>query len=369
MKTYNNIFEQIYEFSNILNASYKAKKGKKQTDELSRFHFRIEENIIELSECLKTKMYKPGKYKTFFIHDPKTRMISAAPYRDRVVHHALCNIIEPIFEKTFIYDSYANRKGKGTHKAIERFQYFAKKYKYVLKCDIRRFFPSIDHAILKNEIRWKIKCKETLNLIDKIIDNSNEQEEHYVWFEGDNLFSPIERKKGLPIGNLTSQLWGNVYLNRFDHYIKEELRVKGYIRYVDDFVLFGNDKKQLHYWRANIEKYLATLRLIIHPHKTKIYKVDNGVPFLGFRLFPFYKYVKKQRSKRAYRHIRKSVKEMQEGHINPDRLESMLNSWLGHIRFGRHYYIEKKVFDYICSQGVNLAKHPRGSWRVLEQQR
>ena len=247
-----------------------------------RFHFRLEEQLFRLQEDLRSKKYHPGAYKAFIIKDPKERLISAAPYRDRVLHHALCNIIEPLFERTFIFDSYANRKGKGTHRAIERFQEYGKRFPYVLKCDIRKFFPSIDHQVLKREIRWKIQCADTLWLIDKIIDASNEQEPHEVYFPGDDLFSTIERRRGLPIGNLTSQFWGNVYMNRFDHYIKEVLKVPGYIRYVDDFVLFSEDKAKLWEWKEQIQHYLVRLRLLLHPDKTQIYQVERGVPFFRF---------------------------------------------------------------------------------------
>jgi RNA-directed DNA polymerase len=242
MITYQNLYHKIWEFDNLLMALKKAQKGKREVKAVARFLFQQEKNLFWLQRVLKNKTYQPGKYKTFYIYDPKERMISAAPFHDRVVHHALCNIIEPLFDKTFIYDSYANRKGKGTHKAILRYQQYARKYPYVLKCDIRKFFPSIDHEILKEELRWKIQCEDTLWLIDKVIDGSNKQKPHDVYFPGDDLFTPFQRKKGLPIGNLTSQFWANVYMNRFDHFVKEELGVKGYIRYVDDFVVFGKNK-------------------------------------------------------------------------------------------------------------------------------
>ncbi|MCB9289345.1 MAG: RNA-dependent DNA polymerase [Lewinellaceae bacterium] len=242
MKTYNNLFAQITAFNNLLLAAQNAQKGKKNQSNVARFNLRLEEELFALQRELQEKSYRPGPYRSFMIHDPKERMISAAPYRDRVVHHALCNITAPIFERTFIHDSYANRAGKGTHAAIIRYQHYARKYPYVLKCDIRKFFPSIDHELLKLELRWKITCPDTLWLMDLIIDNSNPQESHLAYFPGDTLFTPHERQRGLPIGNLTSQWWGNIYLNRFDHFIKETLQAPGYIRYVDDFVLFAREK-------------------------------------------------------------------------------------------------------------------------------
>jgi RNA-directed DNA polymerase len=234
-----------------------------------------------------------------------------------------------------------------------------------LKCDIRKFFPSLDHAILKKEIRWKIRCKDTLWLIDHIIDNSNAQEAHIVYFPSDDLFSPHLRRRGLPIGNLTSQFWANVYMNRFDHFVKETLRLP-YIRYVDDFVIFSNDKDHLWEVKKQIQIYLQSLRLITHPHKTQIHAVEKGVPFLGFRVFPNYRYVKKDKTKRSKRFIQLKIEKMQQGIISPNQLEAGLNSWLGHIRFGKAKYMENTLFNRIRQQNVNLVRHPNGSWRILE---
>lgn len=364
MKTYNRLFQEIISFENLLLAAKASQKGKRNKKDVAAFHFHLEDNIINLREELIGKTYLPGWYRTFTIYDPKERMISAAPYRDRVIHHALCNIIEPIFEKIFIYDSYANRKNKGTHKAIERFQSYARKYQYVLKCDIRKFFPSIDHIVLKEEIRNKIRCRDTLWLVDTIIDNSNPQEANLQWYPGDNLFSPIERKKGLPIGNLTSQFWGNVYLNRFDHFIKEELGVPGYVRYVDDFVLMGNDKKQLTEWRTALTRYLEKLRLTPHPNKTQIHQTKDGIPFLGFQVFPYYRYVRKEKIKRYKRYLKHNLDLRKDGKLSPQKLEDQLNAWLGHIRFGQSKRLEYSIFWYLRQNGVKLFCSPSGSWRL-----
>lgn len=162
MRSHNSLFERVTNFDNLLTAFYRARKGKRDKGQVAAFEFRLEPELFRLQRELQSKTYTPGPYTTFYVYDPKQRLISAAPFRDRVVHHALCNVIEPVFEQTFIHDSYANRLGKGTHRAIGRFQHFARRYKYVLKCDIRKFFPSIDHEILKREIRWKIACPDTL---------------------------------------------------------------------------------------------------------------------------------------------------------------------------------------------------------------
>ncbi len=366
MKRFKQLYPKICAFDNLIIAARKARKGKQFHINVASFEFQLEKNLLQLHEELRAKSYLPGPYRSFMISDPKERMISAAPYRDRVVHHALMNITAPLFERTFIHDTYANREGKGTHLAIERYQYFASRFPYVLKCDIRKFFPSIDHQILKQEIRWKIACPDTLWLCDLIIDNSNPQELHPAYFTGDNLFSPINRRKGLPIGNLTSQWWANVYLNRFDHYIKEHLRIRGYIRYVDDFVVFGHSREKLTCQKQTIIQYLDKLKLYLHPYKTQIYDVHAGIPFLGYSVYPTHRIVLKPSVRRYERYLRKKLRRMKRYELTPEQLELGLNSWLGHIRFCQSQRLENRIFSYIQSQGVLLVKHPNGSWRVLE---
>ncbi|MBP6827021.1 MAG: RNA-directed DNA polymerase [Saprospiraceae bacterium] len=367
------LFGQLNTWENLVSAGHKAALGKRDKASAVFFLFRQETELLRLQHELSEKTWRPGGYRSFRIFDPKERLISAAPFHDRVVHHALCNVIEPVFEKSFIYDSYANRKGKGTHQAILRFHEYARRHPFVLKCDIRKFFPSLDHAILKQEIRRRIWCPDTLWLIDAIIDGSNPQEPVLDYFPGDEI-APLSfgggggatRRRGLPIGNLTSQFWANVYLNRFDHYVKETLRVPGYIRYVDDFVLFADSKEQLHQWRSDIQNYLDGLRLLLHPDKTHIYRCADGVPFLGFRVFPYHRYVRKEKTRRYRRFLKQKIKHYRAGHITPDELEQALNAWLGHIRFGQSRRLEYNIYRYLRDAGINVLKHPDGAWKVLE---
>jgi retron-type reverse transcriptase len=279
------------------------------------------------------------------IREPKERMISAAPFRDRVVHHGLCGVIEPIFEKSFIVDTYANRTGFGTHRALKRFTTFARSSKYVLQCDIRKYFPSIDHEILKTRLRRKLKCERTLELIDLIIDNSNGQDERNVYFNGDDLFTPFERRRGLPIGNLTSQFFANIYLSGFDHFIKEDLGIKKYIRYVDDFALFSDDKDVLSNARKRIEEYLETLRLEIHPIKSQLFKTENGVDFVGFRVLPEIIRVRSNNLRRARWRFRKIKREFSSGQIGHDKLTERVRSWIAHLEHGDTYRLREKIFS------------------------
>lgn len=219
-------------FANLLQAWRKAARGKRSSSGAAAFEDGLAERLLELHDALASGEYRPGRYTHFVIHEPKRRRISAAPFRDRVVHHALCRVIEPVFEAQFIADSYANRVGKGTHRAVARYEHFRDRYRHVLRCDIYRYFPAIDHEILKRDLRRRIACAPTLRVIDAIIDGSNPQEPVNLYFPGDDLFSPLACRRGLPIGNLTSQLFANIYLDGLDHYVKEVLRAP-YLRYLD----------------------------------------------------------------------------------------------------------------------------------------
>jgi len=216
------VFHAIYRFENLLDAAAKAAKGKRGKSSVAAFEYRLADELLMLQQELKAGSYTPGAYTHFYIHDPKRRRISAAPFRDRVVHHALCNVIEELFERHFIADSYANRKGKGTHRAVTRVQAHARRYRYALRLDIVKYFPAIDHEILLRCLACVVSDADTLALIATIIasgDGILDQEYQPTLFEGDDLLA-LCRPRGLPIGNLTSQFWANCYLHPIDLFIK-----------------------------------------------------------------------------------------------------------------------------------------------------
>jgi retron-type reverse transcriptase len=363
-------FTQISASHNLLGAFAAARRNKRDKPNVAAFGANLEKEIFQLKTELESSAYRPGAYKAFQIYDPKERTISAAPFRDRVVHHALCNLIEPIFEKTFIHDTYANRRHKGSHRGIRRCQQYLRKYRYALKADIRKYFPSIDHAILKQLIRRKIDCPRTLWLIDLIIDGSNPQEEVTEYFAGDDLFTPHERRRGLPMGNLTSQFFANLYLSPLDHFAKETLCLP-YLRYVDDFVLFSNDKAELEAARSRIANFLGEqLRLRLHPKKTQIIPCEKGITFLGQRIFRTHRLLRKANVRRFYKRLRKRLAFFRAGKLSPDKLEAQLNSWIGHAKQADTYRLRKKIlrqlfFDY----GLNVVEAPNGAWKVLERSR
>ncbi len=345
MKRYGNLWPEIIDFSNLVAATRQAQRGKRFRDNVLAFNYNLENELIKLQEELASKTYRPGEYKTFQIVEPKKRMISAAPYRDRVVHHALCNRIVPIFERTFISDSYANRVGFGTHRALRRFTGFLRSSRYVLQCDVMKYFPSIDHEILKQSLRRKIKCPDTLWLIDTIIDASNQQESVTEYFPDDDLMTPCERRRGLPIGNLTSQFFANVYLNGFDHFVKEELKAGKYVRYVDDFALFGDDRQYLAGARAEIESYLSGLRLRIHPVKSQLFETRKGANFLGFRVLTDRIRVRAENLRRARRRLRRMQESYRNGEMGFEKVTQSIRSWIAHLEHGDTWRLREEVFS------------------------
>jgi retron-type reverse transcriptase len=345
MKRYGNLYSQITNYSNIRLASRKAQKGKRFRENVLSFNYNLEQELAKIEQELKSKNYQPGKYKTFEIYEPKRRRISAAPYRDRVVHHALCNIICPIFERSFINDSYANREGFGTHRALRRFTEFARSSQYVLQCDIQKYFPSLDREILKQQLRCKIKCKDTLWLIDTIIDNSNEQIPAVEYFQGDDILASLKRRRGLPIGNLTSQFFSNVMMNSFDHFIKEKLKTPKYLRYVDDFALFADDRQFLAEARQAIEEYLAKLRLKIHPIKSQLYETKKGANFLGFRILPDRLRVRTESLRRARRRLRQLQGDYVRGKIELTDVIHSIQSWEAHLMHGDTWQLRQQIFS------------------------
>lgn len=344
MKRYGNLYPRIVDFENILLAAHQAQRGKRFRENVLAFNYNLEGELAGLQQELINQTYQPGNYRIFYIKEPKSRMISAAPYRDRVVHHALCNLIVPIIEPTFIGDSYANRVGFGTHRALRRFIQFTRSSRYVLQCDIQKYFPSIDHEILKSLLRRKIKCLDTLWLIDTIIDNSNEQLAAIEYFDGDDLLTPLQRRRGLPIGNLTSQFFANVYLNNFDHFVKEQLKARKYLRYVDDFALFSDERGYLAEACSAIEEDLAKLRLKIHPVKSKLFETKHGANFVGFRILPDRIRVRTENLRRAKRRLKNMQSDYAQDKITLDKVSQSIQSWFAHLEHGDTWQLRQQIF-------------------------
>ena len=345
MKRVGCLWPEIVRFQNLLSAARSARKGKRFQPNVLRFEHDLEGNLLRIQRGLMEKTWTPGPYAEYFIHEPKTRKISAAPYADRVVHHALVRVIEPVFEKRFIDHSYACRKGKGTHRAVDVFQKFLRRYDWCLKMDIEKFFPSMDHAVLMDVIRRKIKCQDTLWLIETIISSSNPQEPIWRYFEGDDLFAPAKRRRGIPIGNLTSQFFANVMLDPLDHFVTERLRIGAYVRYCDDFALFSACKEDLAEAKKRIGDFLEAYRLMPHPKKCHVFPTRRGSPFLGYRVLKTHKKLLPDNVRRFRKRAKKMVQSFEAGSLTADKVSASLKSWIAHAEHAETYRLRERLFS------------------------
>jgi len=322
----------------------KARKGKSKKQYVIKFEANLENELSKLKKELETLTYKPKPLKTFVIRDPKTRVISASHFRDRVVHHAVCNIIEPIFDKAFICDSCANRKKKGTSYAMKRFETFFRKITkngkllenaknknmvigYALKADIKHYFDTVDHEVMIKLIRKKISDEKVIGLIERILSNHNSK----------------VKGKGMPIGNLTSQFFANVYLNELDYFVKHNLKAKYYIRYVDDFVILHRSKEKLVLWKWLINNFLKSIKLELHPEKSKVIPLHKGIKFLGFEIFYHYKMPKKGNLIKIEKKLEELETTFQNNLITMDELNDVLNGWYSYLLLGNTYKLRKNI--------------------------
>ena len=327
------LYGALCSYDNLFLAYKKARKRKTTKSYVIEFEKNLKENLLLLRSELLLHCYNPKPLVHFIIHDPKTRKISKSDFRDRVVHHALCNIIEPIFEKSFIYDSYANRVGKGALKALQRFDFFKRKASknntekcYVLKADIQKYFENINHEILLSIIKKEISDKIIVWLIRKILANSSSQD------------------RGMPLGNLTSQFFANVYLNDLDWFVKSKLKAKYYIRYVDDFVIFERDKKQLGFFKDEINMFLKNeLNIRLHPDKSKIFKLGNSINFLGFRVFYYHKLLKKSNIRKMKWKLKSLAQEFKLHEIDYDSIYDSLEGWIAYAKSANSYKLRRKI--------------------------
>jgi RNA-directed DNA polymerase len=344
-RSHRDLWSRVVSWENLVAAYRRCRRRKRHRFAAVAFDFDWESQLLALARELRDGSYRPGPYRHFRITDPKPRTISAAPFRDRVVHHALVQVLEPIFDRGFIYDSHACRRGKGTHRAIARARGYLCRHTHLLKTDIVKFFPNVDHAVLRAVIARRIADPSVLALIDVILASGAGvlvKEATASFFPGDDLFA-LSRPRGLPIGNLTSQFFANVLLDRIDHFVKETLRAPGYVRYSDDLLLFADDKAILGDWRAALAEALAGLRLRLHPHKTQILPVTAGMTFLGWRLTPG----SMRLSQRSIRRFSRRLKELgwrrRRGDIDTARVGASVRAWLAHAAQGNARGITRRL--------------------------
>lgn len=334
-------FNNIISVENLLISWQEFLRGKRKKKDVSVFSMSLMDNIFSLHTELKNKTYQHSSYQAFKINDPKPRDIHKAEVRDRLVHHAIYRILYPYFDKKFIYDSYSCRVDKGTHRAINRFRDFGRivsknntKTCWVLKCDIRKFFANIDHEILKGILTKHIQDTDTLNLLGNIIDSfENPIGLTYGIRTKEHIYAMADMcKLGLPLGNLTSQLLVNIYMNEFDQFMKHKLKVKYYIRYADDFVILAPDKLCLEEVLVKISEFLENnLKLQLHPDKVFIKTLASGVDFLGWVHFPKHRVLRTATKRRMFRNIRKNKKP------------NTIPSYLGMLSYGNTYMLQQVV--------------------------
>jgi len=339
MKTYKNLYSRLCSFENLCLAFEKCRRRKRYKEGVPEFEYNLEKEIFEIKEELESFSFKPQPPKVFLVRDPKRRVIHATSFKERVIHHALCNIIEPIFDKTFIFDSYACRKEKGTHAAIERFDIFKRKTNknntkkcYILKADIKKYFDSIDHEILLSLIGRKIKDEKVMWLITQIVRQGNGNTEG----------------RGMPIGNLTSQLFANIYLNELDHFVKQQLKIKHYVRYVDDVVVLNSSIDYLFWARNQMQNFLEErLNLNFHPKKTFVMPLDKGLDLLGYRIFYFYKLLRENNLQRFKKRLRRLKYQYEMGSLPLEKLSQSIVSWTAHAKHANSYKLRRRVLGEV----------------------
>ena len=322
---------------NLFFAYKKARKGKTKKDYVIKFEENLWENLFELHKKLKNKTYLPESLKTFILRDPKTRKINKSSFRDRIVHHAIVRVIEPVFEKSFIYDSCANRIGKGNLFALRRLELFKRKVTnnlqteaFCLKADIKHYFEEVDHDILVKIIQRKVKDREIIRLIKKILKNL-----------------PKKTSKGMPLGNLTSQFFANVYLHELDYFVKHKLMAKYYVRYVDDFILLNKSEEQLRIWKKRINNFLRTrLKIELHKQKSRIISLSQGIDFLGFRNFYYFRLLRKRNIKNMFMKVVRYKNE----EISKAKILEIFQGWNAYSKWANSYRLRRSVVMAIYSR-------------------
>ena len=314
MKRHGNLWNKIITTENITLAYQKARKGKGWQYKVQNFEKNLEQNIEAIRQFLEDKTFTTSEYRVKEVFEPKQRTIYILPFApDRIVQHAVMNVLEPIWNSLMIEDSYACRQGKGQHAASRRTMQWVRKYRYCMQADVRKFYPSINHDILMDIVKRKIKDSDVLWLLEDIIYS-------------------IPGGRNVPIGNYTSQWLGNLYLNELDMYVKHQLREKAYLRYNDDFVIFGNDKQKLHEHRNNIRCFLK-YNLDLTMSKDKVFPVSQGLDFVGYRHFPDKILLRKRTAKRVKRKINSIPYLLKTGAISPESALSSIASTQGWLQW------------------------------------
>jgi len=339
MKVYNNLFQHIVSLENLFVAWDEFRIDKRHKKDVQEFEFKLEQNIFQLHRDLITKQYRHQPYTGFHIRDPKIRLIHKASVRDRVLHHAIFRILNPIFDKTFIPNSFSCRVGKGVHKGVLEIERMIRAESrnftrpcFALKCDVQKFFNTVDHEILSLILREKITDTDTMWLVHHIVESFTTEQL--------SLFD----RQGLPIGNLTSQLFANVYMNELDQFIKHELKLRHYARYTDDFVIILADRQHLEKFLNCIQSFLRDkLKLNLHPKKISIRTCHQGIDFLGYVALPYHLLMRTKTRRRIFRKLKIRIAQYRSGSINEITLSQSLQSYLGVLSHANTYQLSQDL--------------------------
>ena len=364
MKTYRRLWATLCSKQNLRLAYEKARRHKTNNPAIQAFDEHATYHLALLRHELRHKTYRPQPLQKFVLRDPKTRVICKSDFRDRVIHHALVNILQPIFEPRFIHDSYASRQGKGTLAAIKRYETFARQVTrngglvtgarnnndvvgYALKCDIRHYFDTVHHDTLVRIIAQRVRDDDVLWLVRTILDH------HHAQTTG----------AGMPLGNWTSQFFANIYLNELDQYVKHKLHATRYLRYVDDFVILDRSTTVLEAHREAITTFLRTIHLELHPTKCMIIPLRRGVAFLGFRIFSHYRLPRRRNVRSIRRRLRDLLAMYEDGQVAHERITDTLQGWNAYASHAQTYHLRLRLQSEVLASLATMTppRPPKGA--------
>lgn len=364
MKRIKNLYEAIYDFDNLYHAYLEARKNKRYRQDVLRFSANLEENLIQIQNELMHGTYSVGKYRQFYVYEPKKRLIMALKFKDRVVQWAIYRQLNHLLDKQFISDSYGCRNGKGAHRAADRLQYWLRKVSrkneryYYLKLDISKYFYRVDHAILLDILKNKIADKKLMELLETIINCEDMKFGLPAGVDPDQCsYEDRLSDVGMPIGNLTSQMFANVYLNELDQYAKHELRLRRYIRYMDDIIVLHPDKQYLHELKDDIEDFINTRLNLQLNNKTAIRPVSVGIEFVGFRIWATHRKLKKKTAKKMRKRIEYLQKAYARGEATLDNVRCSLQSYMGIMQHFNSYGLQKKILSKLILRKEEGGEH------------
>ncbi len=357
MRRIGNLWPEIVSYENLYDAWLRARRGKMRRPMVAHFALNLEHELFSLQHELQDGSYRTGGFYQFTIYDRKLRTISAAPFRDRVLQQAVMGVLEPQLDRSFFHHSYACRKGKGIHRLLDQYQRLASTNNYILSVDVKEYFPSINHSILCAQLERRISDSQLLNLLQHIISSGPERPSSLglsPFYPGDDLLTAENSPAGLPIGNFASQVFANLYLDAFDHWIQEQCKPNGYLRYVDDMWYFDREKQRLWDLAAQIQEKLSSLRLRLHSNRITVRRATERLPVLGFMLSPNRRWLSNQNGWRYVHRYCWLAALWRDGSIDWPTLNTRLRSWHGHAMHGQTLGLRQSIYQNFPLKSTNM---------------